>query len=106
MSAEKTLSVSGIWWRLKSYSSEIEEFTVVKTTLQTVWFKARDWNGKELPNVRQERKGDDWYPTKPQAIAAQRERLERSEESARNKYSQAVQKLKEFNVMHAGELGK
>lgn len=102
---EQKQPLGSTWYRLNRYASEIQERTVVKSTSQTVWYKDIDWHGKELPTVRQERKGSDWYPAKVEALAEMRKRLERSVEYTNSQYSLAVKKLKDFNLKYAGELG-
>ena len=93
------------WYRLTHYSREIEERTVTKSTSQTVWYRHLDWDGKPTGQIRQERKGGDWFPTKREALDEARKRLEKEEMRARDTYSQAVERLKKFNEKHAGELG-
>lgn len=93
------------WFKLLRWSEKIEEFTVTKSTSQTVWFRQRDWNGVETSRIIQERKGGDWYPTLAEAVAVKRKRLEASLQSANNAYSQAVKQLKDFNLKHAGRDG-
>lgn len=104
-STKEVQALGSIWYHVGRWSTKPEEFTVVKKTSATVWFKNKDWEGKELDHVRQMRIGDEWFQTKREALLSIRKRLERSEEYTRGNYSQAVQKLKEFNVKHAGELG-
>lgn len=90
------------WFKLSRWSERIEEFTVTKSTSQTVWFRRRDLNGVETAMIAQERKGGDWYPSLAEAVAEKRKRLEGVLQRANDDYSKAVKKLKDFNLKHAG----
>lgn len=88
------------WYRLPSYGHDIGEYTVIKSTSQTVWFKDKDWNGKEIASVRQARKGSDWHPTKDAAIDELLKRAERKLEYTKGQYSFAGSKLAELKLKY------
>lgn len=92
------------WYYVDRYSDDVQERTVIKETSQTVWWLDKDWQNK--PMQRQERKGGDWFPTKAEAFAEKKIRLERALQHADDHRSRAVQKLKDFNLKYAGTDGK
>lgn len=100
------ISLGETWYEVQRYSSDmVREYTVTKHTSLTVWYKQKDWEGKETGRITQARKGSDWFQTKRDALAEKRRRLELEVEQTNASFSRATKALKDFNAKYAGELG-
>lgn len=95
---ETKVSLVGTGYKVLRHFDEIKEYTIIKSTPATVWYQGER-------RVMQERRDNDWFPTKREALTELRKRLEINLQRAEDRYSLAKQKLKNFNAKHAGEMG-
>lgn len=102
---EEKKPLGATWYHVSRWDTRVEEFTVTKKTSATVWFKQKDYTGRETNDIRQARIAGEWFATRREALMFIRARLERSEEYTRSSWNQAKDELAAFNAKHAGELG-